>query len=123
MARVLELTERPYLEAIANAKELEATAEREGGTLAALLPSFCSAPQEEARHGSRVALAGLAAQCVEFQRENGRYPSNLTKLPNVIGAPWSGKPFLLEAKPDGILIRSQGEPRSKNNPVEWKLSE
>ena len=68
-----------------------------------------------------VALAGLAARCIDYKREHGKYPAGLGDLKDVEPDPLTGRPFVLETRAEGILLRSERRDETADREIEWEL--
>ena len=122
LGRCIETARKPYPVALELIDRLDDDVVENGGVLTQmLLPSITRVFRSEAVHASRVALAGLAARCIDYKREHGKYPERLGDLKDVEPDPLTGRPFVLEAGAEGIRLRSERSEDTADGKIEWEL--
>lgn len=120
--RFSEALKKSYPVAIAEAEKLEEEIQENAGLLlGAVVIQAASMVKREAALASRLALAPLAARCLDHRRQHGEYPKSVSEVAS--GAdlidPFSGKPFLLIERLDGgITLESPGDGGGS-----WRLPE
>ena len=106
----------PYPDAFSEMQIIEKDADAEGGYFVQLmLPSLTTAFQAEAKLAARVELARLAARILDWQKEHGTFPPDLTPFGEVID-PFTGLPFLLTEDEGVPVLESQG-----TGEVNWRF--
>ncbi len=124
VGRCVEMAGKPYPVALSLVDSISEEVAENGGMMTKMfLPSITKVFWSEARHASRVALAGLAARCIDYKREHGKYPAGLGDLKDVEPDPLTGRPFVLETRAEGILLRSQAHEDRASEEIEWELGE
>ncbi len=121
LARCIETARMPYPTALELIDGVMNEAPQGGAVTAMVFPAVSKAIEQEARHASRVALARLSARCIDHKRKQGEYPSRLDELKDVEPDPLTGRPFVLEARPAGILVRSEAHEDTADREIAWEL--
>jgi hypothetical protein len=99
MRRYLEALDDDYPAAIAAAERLESEfMENAGILLNIFVVHTASHVRREACIVSRLALARVAARCLDHRRQHGAYPESLSEVDSDLIDPFCGKPFVLSRR-------------------------
>lgn len=123
MNRIIEVARLPYYEAVEELRPLDAEAEEIPDVYFNIVPSLAKRTLFEPRVSFRLEMnarfkalldisrLGLLAE--DHYRQNGTYPESLDVFATEFGGaipadPFSGKPYIYEPNPQGILLYSAG---------------
>lgn len=111
--RFSEALQKSYPVAIAEARTLEDELQEDAGLLlGTVVVRAAGMVKREASIASKLALAPLAARCLDHRRLHGGYPRSLSEVATAdeVIDPFSGEPFLIVERPDGgITLASPQE--------------